>query len=646
MKLCSHIQNFPIVNDSNAQGLLRKFRVDINYHSKTKDTRPYEIKPPIIPKERMENFTNQILNPNSNIDHNTDQELKRKYSLLEKERDRLAEALKQAEEENRRLLAGLSTSGNKYNQLREMVSTEGGGLGGLGDRYDIADKLQHIDHDISEVGEIMTTVNMLHDKVKKLEEERRQIEEENSALRLNNQNLASELDKVVTESNNYKTNSDNELYNLKELLNSTKNELDYMRNEAEKYRKIQQDLMLEIDEREVQFKKSLEDKEREIELKMIDLSQNEKRKIESELREATRKIETYGEENGDYGKIVDELKKENNKLNLKVSEMRNTIRDIFAKNIEDKKDNKVNISGMMINPDSKVNLIKSYTSRESELMEQVGIEKAKSENFKEKLKKMRTYGRKVRNMALDYFPINEQLPDLLTKDINVFLEDAENESVIQFLEFEIRTLRERNSKLEHEKERLLEEYKMKHPYDDYKKLQATSKVVPLQKGNTTNISNSNSNAMNQLERLQNTPNNNNNNNNLQLNELEIQKRLLDEINKLKNNRPYSTSQEIQKLKKENELIIDENKKLKSLINETLIKEDKLINDNPSAFKQKILFLEKTIEQLERERSTLSVRATMAEEQLKNTNELSNATSQAYQRKILELNKRVIYFHLI
>ena len=35
--------------------------------------------------------------------------------------------------------------------------------------------------------------------------------------------------------------------------------------EAEKYRKIQADLLLEIDEREVQYKKQLEDKEREIE---------------------------------------------------------------------------------------------------------------------------------------------------------------------------------------------------------------------------------------------------------------------------------------------------------------------------------------------------------------------------------------------
>jgi len=53
-----------------------------------------------------------------------------------------------------------------------------------------------------------------------------------------------------------------------------------------------------------------------------------------------------------------------------------------------------------------------------------------------------------------------------------------------------------------------------------------------------------------------------------------------------------------------------------------------------------MFLEKSTQQLERERSEFAVRATMAEEQLKNFQELMNLTSQQYQKKILELNKRV------
>ena len=44
--------------------------------------------------------------------------------------------------------------------------------------------------------------------------------------------------------------------------------------------------------------------------------------------------------------------------------------------------------------------------------------------------------------------------------------------------------------------------------------------------------------------------------------------------------------------------------------------------------------------LEKERSELSVRATMAEEQLKNLHEQMNTSVQNYQRKISELKKIV------
>ena len=63
-------------------------------------------------------------------------------------------------------------------------------------------------------------------------------------------------------------------------------------------------------------------------------------------------------------------------------------------------------------------------------------------------------------------------------------------------------------------------------------------------------------------------------------------------------------------------------------------------ENSSALKQKIYFLEKTINQIEKERSEFSVRATMAEEQLKSFQEMMNSTTGQYQKKILELNKRL------
>ena len=69
--------------------------------------------------------------------------------------------------------------------------------------------------------------------------------------------------------------------------------------------------------------------------------------------------------------------------------MRNTMRDLLSKD-------KANKDG---DPSKKTKLMKTYTDRETELMENLGVEKAKTENLKEKLKKMRTYARKARNLT-------------------------------------------------------------------------------------------------------------------------------------------------------------------------------------------------------------------------------------------------------
>ena len=62
--------------------------------------------------------------------------------------------------------------------------------------------------------------------------------------------------------------------------------------------------------------------------------------------------------------------------------------------------------------------------------------------------------------------------------------------------------------------------------------------------------------------------------------------------------------------------------------------------NVRMMKQKIVYLENMMRNLEKERSELSVRATMAEEQLKNLHEQMNSSVQNYQRKISELKKIV------
>lgn len=101
--------------------------------------------------------------------------------------------------------------------------------------------------------------------------------------------------------------------------------------------------------------------------------------------------------------------------------------------------------------------------------------------------------------------------------------------------------------------------------------------------------------------------------------IEVQKKILEEIQKLKENpRSASNAPELDNLRLERDRLLDENAKLRSEMpmggnageggesGQNLVK----------YLRSKIYHFEKTVERLEKERSSLTVRATMAEEQLK------------------------------
>jgi hypothetical protein len=57
-----------------------------------------------------------------------------------------------------------------------------------------------------------------------------------------------------------------------------------------------------------------------------------------------------------------------------------------------------------------------------------------------------------------------------------------------------------------------------------------------------------------------------------------------------------------------------------------------------ALKNKVFHLEKSMAELEKERSQLQVKATMAEEQLKNLQDHMTTSTHGYQKKIFEMKK--------
>jgi hypothetical protein len=92
------------------------------------------------------------------------------------------------------------------------------------------------------------------------------------------------------------------------------------------------------------------------------------------------------------------------------------------------------------------------------------------------------------------------------------------------------------------------------------------------------------------------------------------------------NRPGTGSQESVQLRKERDALLEENKKLRNMVNDESAGPQ---SGNTKYLRNKIFHLEKTLGQLEKERSELSVRSTMAEEQLKNMQEHISTQSHSY-----------------
>ena len=649
MKLCSNIQSYPIINNSQSFSLFKKYRVEISYFNKFNHANPGINQPPMIPQRNIGNpqeIQNQpinqqlsggggggggggqqpFINPipsnqgggSSFPDSGNVKDMAGRMYETQEEKLRLQDKLRQREDEVVNLMREKTKLQLQYEQVRDLVD---------GDRFDVSDKLQHIENDINENNEIMMTVDKLHAQLREEKEHNNKLQDDMQKLREANAHLNDEMNKLSHEFQNYKTNSENRLHDLTELLNQTKNELNFKISEADKYRKIQSDLLAEIEEMNANFKRQLEDKEREIELKMLEIAQNEKRKLEAELREATRKIEDLSQEVEDLTKINEMIKKENERLLRQNEEMRYSMRDFFLKAIDE--------SGNR--GDSKQQLLKTFNEKENELIEELRIQKSLAENLKEKLRKMKMYGRKVRNIALDYFPVNEQLPEIMTKEINVYIEEAENESLIQFLEFEKETLRKRNSILEIENNRLKEQLGA-NPYEEYKKEQMHRKVVPSfggKKGRFSDLSKEKGLQGSIPDYEYGDPNQGKG-----ITESDLQRKIYEELMKLKQG-PIENNEELNKLKNEVKSLKDENNKLRVLINETSLRDpDNFSTDNPKALQQQISFQKTQIQQLESERAELLVRATSAEEQLKNILAYVGETNQNYNKKILELSKRL------
>ena len=239
----------------------------------------------------------------------------------------------------------------------------------------------------------------------------------------------------------------------------------------------------------------------------------------------------------------------------------------------------------------------------------------------------------MKNLAEDWAPVGKPLPDMLLMPPSILLDETEEKSYQKAQKSEYERLRVKNAALEQE-------------------------VKALQTQLLSNTEN-----YTKLIMAQRDP--------------ELQRRLLQELTFLKGapisaSRPGTGSYYIDFLRKERNQLREENRRLHQELREAKNQvgasgSEKALQDeisrlnkklgeyergvenvgsgttNVRLLQQKIAYLDEVMRKLERERSELSVRATMAEEQLKNLNEHMNSSIQNYQRKIADLNKTVIYY---
>ena len=231
---------------------------------------------------------------------------------------------------------------------------------------------------------------------------------------------------------------------------------------------------------------------------------------------------------------------------------------------------------------------------------------------------LRVYSRNLKNLAEDWAPLGQPVPEVLVCPPPILLEEEEKALSQKAQMYEMERLRAKNSELERE----------------VKSLQG--QIVNIEEG------------LNKAPR-------------------DPRQQILSEIEFLKgNSRPGSSDVEI--LRKERNQLREENRKLHQDIREYKVRgggsdpsahmeierlKKRIVeleqsyntmninttnSGNQRNLQQKVGYLEEVLKKLEKERSELSVRATMAEEQLKNLQEHMNDTIVSYQKKLVEFKK--------
>jgi hypothetical protein len=676
MRQLRNVMNFPVVNDNRMLGLLHKYRVEISHLlNQLMLTSPDSIEGY---NGKIGNLEKELIDGNLQKLRDSDEknmllqrlkELKEAFNKLVKEKADLQSDLIASEEDRLQVSKALIELQIENAQLLETHQDK---------NFDVNTKILQAENEVLSANmkeeKAMQAINEMQDKLKKALLEKREIEIEFVALKTNYLNLTNELNEERMKNENLQIEVINlvnankalsgdtdilvkikgdlseqqrviemknidlsrENRDLNEAILNARAEVEQLRSELVKHDITQQRQQMDVENKKMALEREFMDMNRKVDdrarkqvdaagnqlnkmKEQVDLDEADRITLSRQLKVAQRKIAELEDNLNEYMKHDREMTEEAHRLQLSIEEMRSSFRSKLIKAMNE---------GIM--PDdqqlsgAREELVRSFNEREADLSHRLNKEYARNAHLVKVIRGLRAYARSLKNLSEDWAPIGQPLPEVLTLPPPILLED-EDQTVTQKAQMhEIERLRTRSAQLEQE-----------------------VKTVQAQLlANTEHYTR----IINQTR----DPN--------------LQRKIMTEIDYLKtSSRPgSSTNPDAEAVRRERNSLKEENRKLLQEIrdvkqrggagpgglggNERALQEEvdrlnKKLKEstqgggsNPRSLQQKISYLEEVLRKLERERSELSVRATMAEEQLKNLQEHMNNSIQNYQRKISELKK--------
>ena len=431
--------------------------------------------------------------------------------------------------------------------------------------------------------------------------ENKVLQSDSNRINLKHGDVSTEQQKLMRKVEKLET----ELYDKREALVVAQGEIERLKSELVRADIAGQQNQQDYEARKLELEREfIEMSKRNLQeldnVKVDDKNYHKKNALEKELWDGERidyqkKIKQLNrkiEELTDDLKLLEEqnieLKSDKNRLTLQVEEMRSAFRNKLTKYM-----NENNPDSSAVTWSAKEELIRSYTEKEVDLTQRLEKESKRLDEKYKQLRALKNYARSLKYLAEDWAPIGQPLPEVLTLPPPVSLDDEDDNEFVKQQQNEIERLKKKNRNLEEE-------------------IGAAQGKAMTQKYSSSS----------------------------KRGDGEMQQKILRELEYLKGNpevlkKPGTASLEVEKLRKERDALLKENVKLQNYVGEESAGPQ---SGNVKYLKSKIFYLEKELGKVEKERSELSVRATMAEEQLKNLQEHLSTSAHSYQKKIFELKK--------